>query len=150
MRVELSTAIQLLFALCANASAEARATRSANTTWRENLIFPFCISKSLISARFYATVESLSSGFSSRRPSHPHIHQYRVLTERSSRLRLPERALQILSGPSAKQRLIVSATPESDPVAYCDVVGYVEAENLGPNQVDFEIGLPTRLQSGCR
>lgn len=37
---------------------------------------------------------------------------------------------------------IVSATPQSDPVAYCDVTGYVNSEDVGPNQVNFELGLP--------
>jgi feruloyl esterase len=37
---------------------------------------------------------------------------------------------------------IVSATPQTDPVAYCDVTGYVTTENPGPNQVSLEIGLP--------
>jgi feruloyl esterase len=37
---------------------------------------------------------------------------------------------------------IVSATPISTP-AYCDVIGYVTTTNPGPNQVNFELGLPT-------
>ena len=37
---------------------------------------------------------------------------------------------------------ITSATPQSDPVSYCDVLGYVTTTNPGPNQVNFELGLP--------
>src|SRR5438552_1861718 len=37
---------------------------------------------------------------------------------------------------------IVSAMPQSDPVAFCDVLGYVTTTNPGPNQVNFELGLP--------
>jgi len=37
---------------------------------------------------------------------------------------------------------IVSATPQSDPVAYCDVVGYVTTLHPGPNEVNFELTLP--------
>ena len=37
---------------------------------------------------------------------------------------------------------IISATPQSDPVPYCDVLGYVTTTNPGPNQVNFELGLP--------
>jgi feruloyl esterase len=37
---------------------------------------------------------------------------------------------------------IVSATPQSDPVAYCDVLGYVTTLHPGPNQVNFELSLP--------
>jgi feruloyl esterase len=32
--------------------------------------------------------------------------------------------------------------PQSDPVAFCDVLGYVTTTNPGPNQVNFELGLP--------
>jgi feruloyl esterase len=39
---------------------------------------------------------------------------------------------------------IVSATPQFDPVAYCDVVGYVTTLNPGPNQVNFELTLPVQ------
>jgi Tannase and feruloyl esterase len=38
---------------------------------------------------------------------------------------------------------IVSATEQSDPVSYCDVRGYVTTNNPGPNQVNFELALPT-------
>lgn len=37
---------------------------------------------------------------------------------------------------------IVSATTQSDPVAYCDVLGYVTTTQPGPNHVNFELGLP--------
>lgn len=37
---------------------------------------------------------------------------------------------------------IVSATWRSDPVSYCDVRGYVTTNHPGPNQVNFELGLP--------
>jgi feruloyl esterase len=37
---------------------------------------------------------------------------------------------------------IVSAIGQSDPVAYCDVLGYVTTNHPGPNQVNFELGLP--------
>ncbi|HTR27455.1 MAG TPA: tannase/feruloyl esterase family alpha/beta hydrolase [Terriglobales bacterium] len=37
---------------------------------------------------------------------------------------------------------IISATPQSDPVSYCDVLGYATTTNPGPNQVNFELGLP--------
>lgn len=37
---------------------------------------------------------------------------------------------------------IVSATEQSDPASYCDVRGYVTTTNPGPNQVNFELGLP--------
>ena len=37
---------------------------------------------------------------------------------------------------------IVSATPQSDPVAYCDVLGYVTTLHPTPNQVSFELTLP--------
>jgi feruloyl esterase len=36
----------------------------------------------------------------------------------------------------------VSATAQSDPVAYCDVLGYVTTTHPSPNQVNFELGLP--------
>jgi len=38
---------------------------------------------------------------------------------------------------------IVAATWQSNPVSYCDVRGYVTTNNPGPNQVNFELGLPT-------
>ena len=38
---------------------------------------------------------------------------------------------------------IVSATEQSDPVSYCDVRGFVTTTNPGPNQVNFELELPT-------
>ena len=37
---------------------------------------------------------------------------------------------------------IVSVTAQSDPVAYCDVLGYVTTTHPGPNHVNFELGLP--------
>jgi feruloyl esterase len=37
---------------------------------------------------------------------------------------------------------IVSATQQSDPVSYCDVLGYVTTTRTGQNQVNFELGLP--------
>jgi hypothetical protein len=37
---------------------------------------------------------------------------------------------------------IVSVTRQSNPVSYCDVHGYVTSNNPGPNQVNFELGLP--------
>ncbi len=37
---------------------------------------------------------------------------------------------------------IVSAVPQSDPVAYCAVVGYVTTQHPGPNQVNFALSLP--------
>jgi len=39
---------------------------------------------------------------------------------------------------------IVSAAPQSDPVAYCDVLGYVTTLHPGPNQVNFELRLPAQ------
>lgn len=39
---------------------------------------------------------------------------------------------------------IVSATPQSDLVAYCDVLGYVTTMHPGPNQVNFELSLPAQ------
>ena len=38
--------------------------------------------------------------------------------------------------------IILSATPQTNPVNYCDITGYVTTEDPGPNQVNFEIGLP--------
>ena len=37
---------------------------------------------------------------------------------------------------------IVSAAEQTDPVSYCYVRGYVTTTNPGPNQVNFELGLP--------
>ena len=37
---------------------------------------------------------------------------------------------------------IISATPQSSPVSYCDVFGYVTTDNPGPNKVGFELALP--------
>ncbi len=37
---------------------------------------------------------------------------------------------------------IVSAIEKSDPVSYCHVHGYVTTTDPGPNQVNFELGLP--------
>jgi feruloyl esterase len=39
---------------------------------------------------------------------------------------------------------IVSATSQSDPVVYCDVLGYVTTLHPGPNQVNFELKLPAQ------
>jgi feruloyl esterase len=39
---------------------------------------------------------------------------------------------------------IVSATPQSDPVVYCDALGYVTTLHPGPNQVNFELKLPAQ------
>src|SRR5215468_3522925 len=45
---------------------------------------------------------------------------------------------------SPSDTTIVSATPQSDPVAYCDVLGYVTTLHPGPNQVTFELRLPAQ------
>src|SRR5215469_9845012 len=37
---------------------------------------------------------------------------------------------------------IISATPQSSPVSYCDVFGNVATNNPGPKQVGFELALP--------
>ena len=37
---------------------------------------------------------------------------------------------------------ITSATPQSSPVSYCDVFGYVATDSSGPNKVGFELALP--------
>src|SRR5262245_20389449 len=39
---------------------------------------------------------------------------------------------------------IVSAVPQSDPVAYSAVVGYVTTKHPGPNQVNFGLSLPAK------
>ena len=44
---------------------------------------------------------------------------------------------------SPSNTTIVSATPQSDPVPYCEVLGYVTTLHPGPNQVNFELNLPT-------
>src|SRR6266849_2958847 len=43
---------------------------------------------------------------------------------------------------SPSNTTIVSAIPQSDPVPYCDVFGYVTTLHPGPNQVNFELSLP--------
>lgn len=48
-------------------------------------------------------------------------------------------AIQSVAPPNTT---IVSATAQSDPVPYCDVLGYVTTMHPGPNQVNFELGLP--------
>src|SRR6266567_8525536 len=48
-------------------------------------------------------------------------------------------AIQSAAPPNTK---ILSAMAQSDPVAFCDVLGYVTTTNPGPNQVNFELGLP--------
>jgi feruloyl esterase len=48
-------------------------------------------------------------------------------------------AIQSAAPPNTK---ILSAMAQSDPVVYCDVLGYVTTTNPGPNQVNFELGLP--------
>ena len=50
-------------------------------------------------------------------------------------------AIQAISPPNTT---IVSATSQSDPVAYCDVLGYVTTVHPGPNQVNFELSLPAQ------
>src|ERR1700704_1482809 len=50
--------------------------------------------------------------------------------------------LPAVQGIAPVDTTIVSATPVSTP-AYCDVIGYVTTTNPGPNQVKFELGLPT-------
>lgn len=50
--------------------------------------------------------------------------------------------LPAIQGLAPPDTTIVSATPVSTP-AYCDVIGYVTTTNPGPNQVKFELGLPT-------
>ena len=47
-----------------------------------------------------------------------------------------------IQGIAPADTTIVSATPVSTP-AYCDVIGSVTTTNPGPNQVRFELGLPT-------
>src|SRR5207244_11125249 len=44
---------------------------------------------------------------------------------------------------SPSNTTIVSAIPQSDPVPYCEVLGYVTTLHPGPNQVNFELNLPT-------
>ena len=48
-------------------------------------------------------------------------------------------AIQSVAPPNTT---IVSATAQSDPVPYCDVLGYATTTHPGPNQVNFELGLP--------
>jgi len=48
-------------------------------------------------------------------------------------------AIQSAAPPNTK---ILSAIAQSDPVVYCDVLGYVTTTNPGPNQVNFELGPP--------
>src|SRR6266404_3973610 len=44
---------------------------------------------------------------------------------------------------SPSNTTIVSAIPQWDPVPYCEVLGYVTTLHPGPNQVNFELNLPT-------
>jgi feruloyl esterase len=48
----------------------------------------------------------------------------------------------VIQAISPKNTTIVSVTPQSDPVAYCDVLGYVTTLHPWPNQVNFELTLP--------
>src|SRR5712692_3753753 len=48
-------------------------------------------------------------------------------------------AIQTIAPPNTT---ILSATAQSDPVPYCDVLGYVTTLHPGPNQVNFELSLP--------
>ncbi len=45
---------------------------------------------------------------------------------------------------SPSNTTIVVATPQSDPIPYCDVLGYVTTLHPGPNQVNFEVTLPVQ------
>ena len=53
-------------------------------------------------------------------------------------------ALVVLASTSYAQTIttIVFAIPQSDPVPYCEVLGYVTTLHPGPNQVNFELNLP--------
>jgi feruloyl esterase len=42
---------------------------------------------------------------------------------------------------------ITSAVPQSDPAAYCAVVGYVTTHGPGPNQANFALSLPANANS---
>ena len=61
---------------------------------------------------------------------------------RSAAVTLPctQPVIQSIGSPDTT---IVSAIEQSDAVSYCDVRGYVTTNNPGPNQVNFELGLPT-------
>src|SRR5215470_14970845 len=50
-------------------------------------------------------------------------------------------AIQVIS---TLNTTIVSATSQSDPVAYCKVLGYVTTVHPGPNQLNFELSLPAQ------
>ena len=50
--------------------------------------------------------------------------------------------LAVIQSITPADTTIISATEQSDPVPYCDVRGYVTTTNPGPNQVNFELGLP--------
>jgi feruloyl esterase len=50
-------------------------------------------------------------------------------------------AVQSISPADTK---IVSAAPQSEPVPYCDVLGYVTTRHPGPNQVNFKLRLPAK------
>jgi hypothetical protein len=41
---------------------------------------------------------------------------------------------------------ITSATPQSSPVSYCDVFGYVATDNPGPNKVGFELAVANKME----
>ncbi len=62
-----------------------------------------------------------------------------VCTARARAAGCTQSAIQALA-PS--NTTIVSATEQSDPARYCDVLGYVTTADPGPNQVNFELGLP--------
>ncbi|MGE0823148.1 MAG: tannase/feruloyl esterase family alpha/beta hydrolase [Candidatus Binatia bacterium] len=50
---------------------------------------------------------------------------------------------RIKEGIAPLDTTIVSATPVVAPVAYCNINGYVTTTDPGPNQVNFQLGLPT-------
>ncbi len=60
---------------------------------------------------------------------------------RSAAMSLPC-TLPVIQSVAPPDTTIVSATEQSDPVSYCDVRGYVTTTHPGPNQVNFELGLP--------
>jgi hypothetical protein len=63
-------------------------------------------------------------------------------TLRSAAVTLPC-TLPVIQSISPSDATIVSAAEQTDPVSYCDVRGYVTTTDPGPNQVNFELGLPT-------
>jgi feruloyl esterase len=44
---------------------------------------------------------------------------------------------------SPQRTTIVSATWKTEPTTFCDIIGYVTTNPRNPNQVNFELGLPT-------